>query len=422
VAKRQDWWAEVQRERARQIRNRLQQSREAQQAQQAQARAPRDAAKADRSRQRQAGVDERQRTELYIQDRRAEAAAMAEGARARLADIEGLLTAGFPDRPVVTFASLRRSGAYPAFDAGRLAEPLPAPVWEHFAPEEPAGRGKFFGGAARYEQQLDRARADYAQAVDRYTAAEADRRRQFTRERAAYDAAVARFTAAVTAHNAGVDQFKRDCWAADPEAVAQFCTLVLDSSVYPEGFPHQTRTVYRPDQREVVIEWELPPPSVIPLDRDYLYLATRDAIDASPRAEKEVEELYRAVIAQVALRTVHEILISTPGAVIERVTFYGTVCAADPAARRPAEPRLLLQVSTEREAFTPYLLSDPDPVNSLNHLNALLSPHPCDLEPVRPAVDFDSLSARGAVVAGIDVMGGPDRPSDVLATAAYEFE
>ena len=414
----QEWWAEVQHERARQVRNRLQQSREFQRAQ---ARAPRDAAKAERDRRRQAAVDERQRNELYIEDRRAEAAAMAEDARARFADLEGLLKAGLRDRPVVTFANLRRSGVYPAFDAGRLAEPLPAPVWEHFAPEEPAGRGKFFGGSARYEQELDSARADYAQAVERYTAAEADRRRQFTRERAAYDSAVARFTSAVTAHNAGVDQFQRDCWAGDPEAVAQFCTLVLDSSVYPDGFPHQTRTVYRPAQKEVVIEWELPPPSVVPLDRDYLYLAARDAIDASPRTEKEVEELYRAAIAQVALRTIHEILVSTPAAVIELVTFYGKVCAADPATRRPAQP-LLLQVSAEREAFTPYLLSDPDPVNSLNRLNALLSPHPCDLEPVQPAVDFETLSARTGFVAGIGASAGPDSRRDLLTMTPYEFE
>jgi restriction system protein len=51
--------------------------------------------------------------------------------------------------------------------------------------------------------------------------------------------------------------------------------------------------VYRPDPKEAVIEWELPPQSVIPLDRDYRYVATRDAIDALPRAEKEIKERYR---------------------------------------------------------------------------------------------------------------------------------
>jgi restriction system protein len=400
VATRREWWTEFQRSRAQQARDRQQQFREFQRVE---AQAARDAATAERDRRWQAAVEGWERRQLYVEARRAEAAAMAADVRARLAELEGLLQAGVRDRPAVAFASLRRAGTFPVFDAGRLADPLPAPVWEHFAPEEPSGRGRLFGGAARHEQQLDAARADYAQAVERYTAAEAERREQLAARRAAYDADAATFARAVTGHNAGVDQFQRDCWAADPEAVAQFCTLVLDSSAYPDGFTHQTRTVYRPGQKEVVIEWELPPPSVIPRDRDYLYLPGSDAIDAIPRADKEAEELYRAVIAQVALRTAHEILISTPGRVIERVNFYGKVSATDPATGQPIAP-VLLQVSTEREAFTPYLLSDPDPVASLNRLNALLSAHPCDLEPVRPAVDFDSLSAELTPVAGMDAL------------------
>ena len=67
--------------------------------------------------------------------------------------------------------------------------------------------------------------------------------RQLAAQRTAYDAAAAAFAAGVTEHNAVIDQFRRDCRAGDPEAVAEFRTLVLDSSAYPEGFPHQTRTV-----------------------------------------------------------------------------------------------------------------------------------------------------------------------------------
>jgi len=71
-------------------------------------------------------------------------------------------------------------------------------------------------------------------------------------------------------------------------------------------------------------------------------------------------------------------------------------------------------VSTEREAFTPYLLTDPDPVASLNRLNALLSAHPCDLEPVRPTVDFDSLSAELTLVAGMDALISLPEPRSSL--------
>jgi restriction system protein len=400
-------WAEIQQERARQVRNRHQQFRDFQQAE---ARAAQDAAKAERDRRWLAAVDERQRRELHIEDRRAQATAMSAGARARLAELEGLLKSGVSDRPAVTFADLRRNDAYPAFDAGRLGEPLHAPQWEHFAPEEPSGRGRFFSGAAaRYQQQLDSARADYAQAVERYTAATTDRRRQFERQRGAHDAAAATLAAAVAEHNARVDQFQRACRAADPEAVAAFCTLVLDSSVYPDGFPHQTRTAYEPGHKEAVIEWELPPPSVIPPDRDYLYLATRDAIDAVPRARQEIEDLYAAVIAQVALRTIHEILIATPDSVIELVSFHGKVSAADPGTGEPIQS-LLLQVSAERTAFTPYLLSDLDPVASLNRLGALFSPHPYDLEPVKTTVDFGSVPAQFKFVAGMDVIAGLEKP------------
>ena len=418
MAKRQGLWAEVQRERARKERIRQREFREFRRDE---ARTVREAARAERDRKRQAATGERERKKLYVEDRKAEAAAMAEDVLARLAELDGLLEAGIHDRPVITFASLRRTDTCPAFDAGQLGEPLPAPIWEQFAPAPPSGLGKIFGGGGRFERQADSAGAAYARAVEKHTAGEAGRRRQLAEQRAAYDAAAAALAADVAGHNAGIDQFQRDCRAGDPEAVAEFCTLVLDSSVYPEGFPHQTRAVYRPDPREAVIEWELPAQSVIPLDRDYRYVATRDAIDALPRAEKEIKERYRTVIAQVALRTIHEILVSTPGSVIDLVTFYGKVSAKDPASGQPIRP-LLLQVSAKREVFSTFVLSELDPVACLKRLNALVSPHPYDLEPVQPTMDFDSLLTRFKFIAGMDVVAGLDSRPDLLAMNPYEFE
>src|SRR5215469_15690506 len=99
-------WAEIQRERARQVRARQQAYRESQQAQ---AQAAREAARAERDRRRHGAASEHERRQLYFEDRTAEAAAMAEGVRARLAELDGLLRAGIRDHPVVTFASLRRT-------------------------------------------------------------------------------------------------------------------------------------------------------------------------------------------------------------------------------------------------------------------------------------------------------------------------
>ena len=89
VAKRQGLWAEIQQERARRERARQRESREFQRAQ---AQMVREAAKAERDGKRQAAASERERKKLYIEDRKAEAAAMAADVRARLAELDGLLT------------------------------------------------------------------------------------------------------------------------------------------------------------------------------------------------------------------------------------------------------------------------------------------------------------------------------------------
>ena len=413
MAKRQGLWAEIQRERAQRERVRQREFREFQQAQ---SRASREAAKAERDGKRRAAADERERKKLYVEDRKAEAEDMAEDVRARLSELEGLLKAGVRDRPVLTFASLKRNVTYPAFDAGQLGRALPPPSWEDFAPAPPSGLGKIFGGGDRAQRQLDNARAAHARAIEKHTAAEADRVRQLAGQRAAYDAAAGAFVASATEHNAGIDQFQLDCRARDPEAVAQFCTLVLDSSVYPEGFPHQTRTVYRPDPKEAVIEWELPPQSVIPLDRDFRYVASRDAIDALPRAEKEIKERYRTMIAQVALRTIHEILLHSASVINWYLLRY--VATLIPHC----QPIRLSPVSAKRELFSTFLLLDLDPVACLKRLNALVSPHPYDLEPVKPTVDFDSLLTQFKFVAGMDVIAGLDSRRDLLAMNPYEFE
>lgn len=124
VAKRQGLWAEIQRERTQRERNR---QREVREFQRAEARGVREAAKAEREQKRQAAADDRERKKLYVEDRKAEAAAMAEDVRSRLAGLGGLLKAGVRDRPVVTFASLKRKGAYPPFDAGELGRAIASP-------------------------------------------------------------------------------------------------------------------------------------------------------------------------------------------------------------------------------------------------------------------------------------------------------
>jgi restriction system protein len=123
----------------------------------------------------------------------------------------------------------------------------------------------------------------------------------------------------------------------------------------------------------------------------------------------------------VAIRTIHEILISVPPGVAAIVTFYGHVSTTDLATGQPIRP-CLISVSAEREVFTSFVLANLDPVACLRKLNALVSNHPYDLEPVRPVVDFEALLTQYKFVAGMDAVAGLDSRPDLLDMTPTEFE
>ncbi|GAA0365888.1 restriction endonuclease [Actinoallomurus spadix] len=416
MAKRRGVWADLQRERARRQRLEQQAYRAAAQAAK---KAEREREQARRAAARQAAQDERERKRLYIEERKAEAADMAADLRDRVEELDSVLVTGVWRRPDTSFASLKHTFQPPPFDPGGLDRPIPAPQW--VPPRPPGAMGNLFGGRARYEREEATARQAYERERAQHAAAEADRLRLLEERRGAYDQWLATESEAVRRHNAEIDDFERQVRAGDSDAVARFFTLVLDSSPYPEGFPHRTRAIYRPEPRELVVEYELPPQSVIPAERDYKYVQTRDEIDKIARSVKEIKDRYARLIAQVALRTLHEVFAGDPVGIIEVASFNGHVSTTDPATGQPVRP-CLLSVSAEKGLFSTFVLADVDPVACLKKLNALISQHPYDLEAVRPVVDFEALLSQYKFVEGMDAVAGLDSRPDLLDMKPNEFE
>lgn len=418
MAARRGLWAELQRDHAH--RQRLEQ-----QALRAAARAAAQAQQEDlrrrRAEVRRATADERERKRLYAEDRKAEAAALTAEIQTRLSEIDSVLIAGIGQAPPVSFISLKRMAATRPFDAGGLDQRIARPEWAQFAPKPPSAFGRAFGGTGRYQKEEAAAREEYEREVGNFDRADADRRRRLAQRRRAYEVAVAQETREVAQYNDSVEQFERDFHAGDPEAVDQYVTLCLDASVYPEDFPHRTRVLYRPDPKEIVVEYELPPQSVVPVVRDFKYVHTRDQIDSVARAAKEVKELYARLIAKVALRTIHEVLTPTSETLVELVTFNGHVSTKDQATGQPVRP-CLISVSAPRKLFRTFVLADLDPVACLRKLNALVSNHPYDFEAVRPVVDFEVLLSQYKFVEGMDAVAGLDSRPDLIEMTPTEFE
>ncbi|RUL93215.1 restriction endonuclease [Verrucosispora sp. FIM060022] len=407
---------ELQRAHARQVRAQRQaQAAAYRQHQQLQ----REAERAMREAQRAAVVNERERKRLYAEARFAEVAAMNADLQFRLDALENLLAATLEVDDHIDFSQLKKNVIHQPFNPGRLGAPLPPPDWRRFEPSPPAGLTKMFGGQTRYQQQLAVARHAFAHAQAEHTTAEAERQRKLAAMHQAYQRRCAKADADAAAHNAEIDRFAAAFAGGEPAVVVEYFSMVLGNSVYPDDFPQQYRLAYVPESSQVVVEYHLPTLDVVPPVREYRYVKVRDEITSAARPAKEIKERYANLVAQVTLRTVHEIFEADRSGLVDTIVFNGIVDTTDPRTGASVQP-CLVTLRTTRTAFGGLNLGMVDPNSCLQHLNASVSKRPAELAPVRPVLEFDMVDKR--FVDEVDVLAELDQRPNLLKLSPTEFE
>ncbi|MGH3833155.1 MAG: hypothetical protein ACRDRS_22430 [Pseudonocardiaceae bacterium] len=69
--------------------------------------------------------------------------------------------------------------------------------------------------------------------------------------------------------------------------------MVLRGVATPEGFPHERRARYVPESSLLAIEWELPGTSIIPEEREFGFVQSRDVIEVwKKRLAQEIRSIY----------------------------------------------------------------------------------------------------------------------------------
>lgn len=284
-----------------------------------------------------------------------------------------VLTSVLPLRPL-TFERLLSTPRVAEFDPGPLGSALPAPDWDDFAPAPAAGLGRRLPGAgARQARQVAEAQARYEAARAEHQSQEAERRRALAIAKAKHDRKVTEERAKAAARNAYVTGRQSAFTAGDAEAVEWFVGCVLRVSPYPDGFPREYRVAYDPGNRDVTVDLELPPRSVVPAVRAYRYVKAHDAVEPVPRQESEITQVHERLVACVALRALHEIFGAIPAELAHAVTLTGWVSSVDRATGAPVRPRLLA-IRAERPVFDALVLDAVDPIACLDRLNTQTSP------------------------------------------------
>jgi restriction system protein len=384
----------------------------------AQTAARRDAERARAAYLRAQIADEKERKRLYAESRAAEVNASNDDVEVDVAALQSLLTATLEVDDRISFASLKKPAVVPPWLHADLERPEPYPVPDAFRPAQPTGMSKVFG-KAKYEQAFEAGRMRYEQAIREHQAREQQRTAALAAARAEWQAAVDSAAAEAEKQHAEIDEFEAEYRRGEQDAVAAYCSMVLEASQYPKGFPQHFKLAYVPESRQVVVEYELPTVSVVPSVKAYKYVKSSDTIAESARPQVQVRTLYASVVGQVALRTLHELLEADSGTHVDAVVFNGVVDTTDPGSGRKVRPCLVTLRAT-RDAFAELDLAHVEPLACLRHLSAGVSRSPAELVPVRPVLEFSMVDPR--FVAESDALSQLDERPNLMELSPSEFE
>lgn len=360
--------------------------------------------------------------EAYLAGRKAEAEALTRDASETIEAFDTILLATISVNDTVDFRDLYPSESFVPPEAPATAQPTP-PNKDQFlttAVTAPGLLEQLFGfGQSKRLAALERATAEYEQAVAEYEQRLSLWHEQQRQHVAGAKAARQQWQTEMDAKRADVDAFRAAYAEGDPDAVTAYCAMVLERSVYPEGFPQQFELAYIPESKELVVQYQLPPLDVIPTIREYRYVQSGDKMSEIALKPRERTALYERVVAQVPLRTMHELFEADQGQHLMSVVFNGIVHTVDPRTGQDVSP-CLVTVQAQREPFLALDLSRVDPIACLKGLRAHVSPAAGELAPVKPIVNFEMIDKR--FVQEQDVLSSLDDRTNIYEMDPFAFE
>lgn len=344
---------------------------------------------------RERAATEREQRQLYLEQRNREVLDMNEDLRQTLDRLAGILEATLPKDDTISFASLQHQAAIPFIPPAHLAEPLPAPKRPGF------WQGLLPSGERRYREALEEHAGTEQRRLDALEQARLEHERMVTEQ-------VQQIASFEQAYRVGYR-----------EAIIAYNSMVLERSEYPDGFPQTFRVSYAPEAKELVIDYEVPGPSIVPAAESYNYVRSRDVIDTKSRKPADRRERYQDIVAAVALRTLHEVYEADQGSHLQVVTFSGFVRATDPATGKDVNP-CLLSVRVTRDRLLELNLGRVDKQACLRNLGAQVSPRPAELQPVKPIVEFDMVDRR--YIEQEDMLAELDARPNLMELTPTQFE
>jgi restriction system protein len=254
---------------------------------------------------------------------------------------------------------------------------------------------------AQHKEDLAHAEAEYVASI-----------REWEASKTAYEEQLA-------VANSSVDDLQSAYLASEPEAIEEYCELVIKQGWATEPFGCDARFAFQADNGVLVVDYDLISQDDLPKLKEVKYVQARDEFVETQLSERELAKLYDDLLFQIALRTVHELYTADVSDEIRSIVFNGWVTSVDRATGKEVTA-CIMSFQAVREAFMEITLEEVDPKACFRSLKGISAAQLHSLTPVAPVLAIDKDDPR--FVSSYEVAAALTEGDNLAAMDWEDFE
>jgi restriction system protein len=219
--------------------------------------------------------------------------------------------------------------------------------------------------------------------------------------------------------NVAVDALAHRYSNCDPDAIVEYCDLILSQSDYPEFMPKEWQVEYLPTSSIIVMDYQIPSAQDMPTLKEVRYFLSKNCLEHIHLREGTINKVYNKVIYQVCLRTIHELFEADVAGALKSIVFNGWVHYKDKATGNDTRA-CIMSVEASKERFLQINLAAVDPKECFRSLKGVGSTQLHGMAPIAPVLQLNRSDSR--FVASVDVASHLDEGTNLAAIGWEEFE
>jgi len=229
--------------------------------------------------------------------------------------------------------------------------------------------------------------------------------------------------------NATIDRRRDQYRQRHPDAILDYCEIVLGNSQYPEIFPKQFDLDFDSSTKILIVDYQLPRPDDIPTLVEVRYVQSREEYSENHMTDAQHRKLYDHVVYQTVIRTLHELFEADVANGLASVVFNGFVHTVDRRTGLDVEA-CIVSVHATKENFAGLRLDRIDPKACFQKLKGVGSSSLHSLAAVAPVMAMnkedrrfiESYSVSGTLNEGVNVASMDWQDFEHLIRELFERE